>query len=254
TGTAASYTWTVDTTAPTASITANPTDPSNSSSPSFSFSSDAGASFQCALDGAAFAACSSPKSYSGVADGSHTFQVEATDLAGNTGAAASFIWTVDTVAPAASITASPTNPSNSSSPSFSFSSEAGASFQWALVGAAFASCSSPKSYAGVVDGSHTFQVMATDTAGNSGVAASYTWTVDTVAPAASITASPTNPSNSSSPSFSFSSEAGASFECALDGAAFASCSSPKSYSGVTDGSHTFQVKATDTAGNTGTAA
>src|SRR5205814_3110959 len=248
TGAAASYTWTVDTTAPTASITANPTNPSNSSSPSFSFSSEAGASFQCALDGAAFAACTSPKSYSGVADGSHTFQVKATDTAGNTGPVASYTWTVDTVAPTASITASPTNPSNSSAPSFSFSSEAGASFQCALDGAAFASCSWPKSYSGVADGSHTFQVEATDTAGNTGAAASFTWTVDTVAPTASITASPTNPSNSSAPSFSFTSEAGASFQCALDGAAFAACTSPKSYTGVADGSHTFQVKATDTAG------
>src|SRR5205814_1980733 len=118
----------------------------------------------------------------------------------------------------------------------------------------FATCSSPKSYSGVADGSHTFQVKATDAAGNTGTAASYTWTIDTVAPSASISASPTNPSNSSAPSFSFSSEVGASFTCSLDGAAFAACSSPKSYTGVADGSHTFQVKATDTAGNTGTAA
>src|SRR5204862_1839812 len=114
--------------------------------PSFSFSSEAGASFQCALDGAAFAACSSPNSYTGVADGSHTFQVKATDAAGNTGAAASYTWTIDTVAPSASITSSPSDPTNSTSASFSFSSEAGASFQCALDAAAFASCASPKSY------------------------------------------------------------------------------------------------------------
>src|SRR5207253_6618253 len=174
-------------------------------------------------------------SYTGVADGSHTFQVKATDTAGNTGIAASFTWTVDTVAPTASITASPTNPRNTASPSFSFSSEAGASFECALDGAAFASCSSPKSYTGVADGSHTFQVKATDAAGNTGAAASYTWTVDTVAPVApSITASPTNPSNNASPSFSFTGEAGASFTCALDTGTFASCSSPKSYSSVAD--------------------
>src|SRR5204862_250257 len=171
----------------------------NSSAPSFSFSSEAGASFQCALDGAAFVSCSSPKAYSAIADGSHTFQVKATDTAGNTGAAASYTWTVDTVAPSASITASPTNPSNSSAPSVSFSSEAGASFQCALDGAAFASCSSPKSYTAIADGSHTFQVKATDTAGNTGTVASYTWTIDTVAPTAELTASPTNPSNNSHP-------------------------------------------------------
>src|SRR5207248_9138159 len=130
-----------------------------------------------------------------------------TGTAGNTGAAASYTWTVDTVAPTASITSSPSNPSNNASPSFSFSSEAGASFQCALDGAAFASCSSPKSYSGVADGSHTFQVKATDTAGNTGTAASSTWTIDTAAPTASISASPTNPTNTSSPSFSFSSEA-----------------------------------------------
>src|SRR5439155_15308185 len=115
TGPAASYTWTIDTTAPAApSITANPSDPSNSTAPSFSFTGEAGATFQCALDGGAFAACTSPKSYAGLAEGSHTFQVRQTDTAGNTGPAASYTWTIDTTAPAApAITAHPTNPSNS---------------------------------------------------------------------------------------------------------------------------------------------
>src|SRR5207245_1704488 len=212
---------------------------------------------QCTLHAPPSAACSSPPAYSGLADGLHTFQVRATDSAGNTDATpASVSWTVDTVAPVApTITGSPSNPSNSASPSFSFTGEAGATFQCALDAGAFAACISGVNYPGpLVDGSHTFQVKATDQAGNTGAAAGYTWTVDTVAPTVSITASPPNPSNSSAPSFSFSSEAGASFQCALDGAAFAACSSPKSYSGVADGSHTFQVKATDTAGNTGTAA
>ena len=254
TGPAASYTWTVDTTAPTASITASPTNPSSSSAPSFSFSSESGATLACSLDGAAFATCSSPKNYVALADGSHTFQVNATDAAGNTGPAASYTWMVDTVAPTASITAKPTNPSNSASPSFSFSSESGATFQCALDGAALASCSSPKVFSGVAEDSHTFQVKATDAAGNTGAAASYTWTVDTIAPTASITASPTNPSNSASPSFSFTSESGATFQCALDGAAFASCPSSRAYTGLVDGLHTFEVKAADTAGNTGPAA
>src|SRR5205807_1061589 len=153
-----------------------------------------------------------------------------------------------TVAPTANITASPTNPSNSASPSFSFSSEAGASFQCSLDGA-FATCSSPKSYNGVADGIHTFQVKATDTAGNTGGAASYTWTVDTTAPVtalldapgagATIGDGPTNPSNSSTATFSFGSEAGASFMCSLDGFAAVSCASPKTYTGLADGSHTF---------------
>ena len=261
TSAAASYTWTIDTVAPAALITGVPANPSNASSPSFNFTSEAGANFTCALDGGAFAACSSPKGYSALSDGSHNFQVKATDAAGNTGTAASYTWTIDTVPPDSTFLDAPgagrdptRRTTRAPGASFSFTSEPGATFQCKLDAAAFASCSSPKVYSGLADGSHTFLVRATDAAGNTGDPATWTWMIDTAAPTASITASPTNPSNNASPSFSFSSEAGATFTCALDGAAFASCSSPKSYTGLADGSHTFQVKATDAAGNTGAAA
>src|SRR5207245_2574961 len=259
TGAAAGFSWTVDTTGPSVTITSGPSDPSNSSGASFGFSSDPGATFHCPLDGAVVAAGTSPHVYSGIADGSHTLQVKATDGAGNTGPVAVFTWTVDTAAPAVNISGSPTNPSNSASPSFSFSSEAGASFQCSIDGGPFAGCTSAKSYSGLADGSHAFRVRASDAAGNTG-AASYTWTIDTSAPTATITSSPsdpsnsTSPSNSASPSFGFTSAAGASFQCSLDGAAFAGCASPKSYTGVADGSHVFEVSATDAAGNVGAAA
>src|SRR5439155_709668 len=131
---AASYTWTVDTTAPDTSITANPSDPTNATSASFSFtSSESGSAFQCELDGAGFSACSIPKNYSGLAEGSHTFKVRATDTAGNTGAADVYTWAIDTSAPDTSITASPSDPTNSTGASFSFSStESGSSFQCKL--------------------------------------------------------------------------------------------------------------------------
>src|SRR5205823_1877213 len=158
-------------------------------------------------------------------------------------------WTIDTAAPTANISASPTNPSGSNAPSFSFTSEAGATLQCQLDGSGFSACTSPKSYTGVADGSHTFQVKATDAAGNTDPAASYTWTIDATAPDTILSSSPTNPSNNNAPSFSFTSEAGATFQCALDGGAFGACTSPKSYTGIADGSHTFQVKATDAAGN-----
>src|SRR5256885_2203297 len=68
---------------------------------SFSFTAtEAGSSFACQLDGGAFAPCVSPRSYSGLADGNHSFQVRATDPAGNTDPTpASYAWTVDTTTP-----------------------------------------------------------------------------------------------------------------------------------------------------------
>ena len=54
-----------------------------------------------------------------------------------------------------------------------------------------------------------------------------------------------------SASFSFSSsESGSSFDCKLDGGAWGGCSSPKSYSGLSEASHTFYVRARDGSGNT----
>src|SRR5207237_6037195 len=105
-------------------------------------------SFQCKLDAAAAAACSSPAAYSSLAAGSHTFTVTATDPAGNTGNASS-TWTIDTTAPIVTISAQPANPTNSTSASFTFtSSKTGSSFQCKLDAAAAASCSSPAGSSG----------------------------------------------------------------------------------------------------------
>src|SRR5437773_6506805 len=99
--------WTVgfptpsDTTPPDTTITAAPPARSNSSTASFSFTAtEAGSSFACQLDSGAFTPCVSPRGYSGLADGSHSFQVRATDAAGNTDPTpASYAWTVDTTTP-----------------------------------------------------------------------------------------------------------------------------------------------------------
>jgi len=73
---------------------------------------------------------------------------------------------------------------------------------------------------------------------------------DTTPPDTSMTARPSNPANSTSASFSFAStEAGSTFECQMDNGGYSACTSPRSYT-LTDGGHTFCVKATDTAGNT----
>jgi hypothetical protein len=92
------------------SITGRPLNPSTSNSASFTFiSTVAGSSFQCQLDASSFVACASPQSYSGLANGSHTFQVRAMDQAGTVDPTpASYTWTVDTQPPViSSLIASP---------------------------------------------------------------------------------------------------------------------------------------------------
>jgi hypothetical protein len=252
---AQSYTWTVDTTAPHEPITSKPPNPSNSTSPSFSFSSNEPATFECDLDDAGSAVCSSPKTYSALADGSHTFQLKATDDAGNV-SNSTYTWTIDTTAPRTAISSAPPNPSNSTNPSFAFSANELATFECSLDGAAFASCTSPKSYSGLTDGSHTFRVRATDQAGNAGLPASYAWTIDgTPPPAPTISSNPANPTTSTSATFAFSdADADVTLLCQLDLGGFSTCTSPKSYSGLAEGSHTFDVKARDATGNESAAA
>jgi hypothetical protein len=88
-----------DATAPTVTITSGPPASTTSTSASFIFSSDESSSFLCKLDTGAFETCASGQSYSGLADGAHTFTVQATDPAGNIGTA-SYNWTITTAPPA----------------------------------------------------------------------------------------------------------------------------------------------------------
>ncbi|MDQ3940724.1 MAG: S8 family serine peptidase, partial [Actinomycetota bacterium] len=88
-------------------------------------------------------------------------------------------------------------------------------------------------------------------------AASSNYALDTTAPSPpTITSSPPNPSMGRNPSWSFTGESGASFQCRLTRPGttvsdWASCSSPKSYdlTGQPDATYTFEVRQTDQVGN-----
>jgi hypothetical protein len=103
----------------------------------------------------------------------------------------------------------------------------------------------------LADGSHTFEVKATNTRGNiDPTPASWTWRIDTTSPNTTIDTGPTDPSSSADATFTFSADEPSTFECRLDGGVWATCTSPKNYIGLADDSHTFEVKATDAANNT----
>src|SRR5215217_8179892 len=78
---------------------------------------------------------------------------------------------------------------------------------------------------------------------------SWTFTVATP-PDTTIDSGPPSLVNSRSASFRFSSsESGSTFECSLDGGPFEPCESPEEYAGLSEGPHTFTVRAIDAAGN-----
>jgi hypothetical protein len=79
--------------APTATI-GDPHVSGTSATVSFSSPDIDVASFACSLDGAAYAPCTSPAQLTGLAVGTHTLSVRATDKAANTGTAASKTFTI----------------------------------------------------------------------------------------------------------------------------------------------------------------
>src|SRR5688572_32406600 len=69
---------------------------------------------------------------------------------------------------------------------------------------------------------------------------------DTTPPETTIDSGPPSTTTSTFATFTFSSnEANSTFKCSLDGAHFANCTSPRSYSGLALGQHSFRVRATD---------
>lgn len=249
---------------PAAAIDTKPASATPSTSATFTFHSNpVGAGFECRLESDPFEDCDSGTvTYPGpLSEASHTFQVRASNANG-TGAPASYTWTVDHTDPAASITSHPVDPSPGGTASFKYASnEGGSKFECRLIPteASFTACNAqPKVFSKLADGEYEFEVRAIDAAGNVQAAPTvFPWTVDNsladmTPPETSIGTRPSDPSGSSTAAFTYSStEPDSSFECRMDEGAFTSCtSSGIAYTDLDNGQHTFQVRATDTSGNT----
>jgi hypothetical protein len=191
----------------TVQFTVKPVNPTHSTAAEFLFESiPAGAEFECSLDHVAFASCTHPDDEplflpGPFADGSHSFEVRAVNTAGP-GPATGYTWIVDTEAPTVTIQSSPANGSSGAAASFTYqASQLGSSYECSLVPAgrpeAFASCSGAgQTYAELADGTYTFEVRATDKAGNQGAPAAYTWQVSNPLAPPVV---PTTPSGGSTP-------------------------------------------------------
>jgi Ca2+-binding RTX toxin-like protein len=253
--TPASRSFTVDATAPTASVTGGPEGPTASASPTFSFSA-AGGTVTCAIrnesseSSPAFGACTTGSSYGvspALGNGSYAFIIRAVDSAENeTSAVRSF--TVDTVAPQTTIVSGPPATTDDSKPAFGFTtSESAVSFTCRFDSAAFAACSGSETHApstALGDGLHSFEVRALDAAGNlDSTPAKQSFTVKTTGPQTTIESAPAQAISVTQAKFTYSANKTATFECRLDAAAFAACGTSKEYTGLPEGSHSFEVRA-----------
>jgi hypothetical protein len=249
----ASHTWSIDTAAPNTTITSGPSGTLSTTSVTFTFTSTESGTFECRLGGAAYAACASPHTITGLTNGSYTFDVRAIDAASNVDPSpANASWTIDTTGPPqTTITASPPGATNSAIASFSFiSSKSGSTFECNKDAVGFSSCASPISYTGVVDGAHTFQVRATDMGGMvDPTPAAASWFVDTKPPETTIDSGPSGTITDTTPTLAFSADESATFECSVDAAAYAPCTSPLTLGPLVDGPHSLAVRAKDDVGN-----
>ena len=273
--TPASRAFTVDTTPPETTITSGPTGTTTVTAPIFTFGTSEPGTFQCKLDGPGAtlgtpAPCVSGRGYGPLADGTYTFTVTATDLAGNPDPTpATRMFTVDTTAPAAPAITAPADNAlqGSSTVTLSGTAEAGATVE-VFEGAASRGTATAAggvwtvTINGAADGSHVYTAKATDAALNTSVAsATRTVRVDTAAPAAPAITSPADNAlqNSSNVTLSGTAEAGATVEV-FEGAASRGTTTAngsgnwtRAIAGASDGSHAYTAKATDAAGNTSAA-
>lgn len=110
------------------------------------------------------------------------------------------------------------------------------------------SCDAPT----LAEGAHHVTATATDANGESAPSPTRDFVIDTTPPTVTITTPPATDSSTAVVDFT-SSEPGSTFECSLDGAAFAPCTSPLTQEGLGNGPHVLEVRAIDAAGNVGPA-
>ena len=257
-----------------------PADPSTSTSASFAFTAtESGSTFECKLDAGAYAACTSPKAYSALTTGSHTFSVRATDAAGNIDASpATKTWTVqgastppaDDHQPVAAYTYSPAAPTTGQAVSFDASSatcdDAPCTYTWEDDGGDGPAgdqwplgSGKTMSFTFQEAGVKNVRVTVTDADGDT---ATTMKAITVASPAArrrptrprpntTITSGPTGTTDRQHADVRVHVERGGStFQCQLDAGAWTACTSPWTTSALTDGMHGIAVRATDAAGNT----
>lgn len=134
-------------------------------------------------------------------------------------------------------------------PTFTFSSEAGATFTCKVDAKPATACTSPYTAPSLTEGSHQLVVTATDATGNADPSpASRPFVVDTVAPSTRFVSKPGAKIRKKSARFTFAAPGAVRFQCRLDARAWVPCARTKVVT-VKKGKHVFRVRGIDAVGN-----
>jgi PKD repeat protein len=246
----AARTITLDRTAPTTTIDTGPEGQVDTANVAFEFSADEPASFRCRLDGVFTVDCDSPWEYTDLKDANHSFSVYATDLAGNVESEPVVRqFRVEARPPETTLLSTPPSYTSQTEATFAFDGdEADVTFECSLDDEPFASCDTPTTLAELADGEHRFRVRAVDLADKRDpTPAEHAWTVDTHPPGTTIESGPDGPVKQAGPFHFTADEPVKRFECAIDSGEFAPCAGGHTANGLSDGEHTFKVRAVDRA-------
>jgi hypothetical protein len=255
--------FTVDTVAPARPAVTSPTQNELvPAKPWFVFTGEVEATFECSWDGGAFEECATGYNEEYANPGTHTVQVRAIDRAGNVSEESQTrtFRTAGTPDPV-EITSAPAALTRNTSAAFAFDAgEAqGMEYECRLVGrsSVWEPCTSPKSYSGLADGTYTFevhgqQVLPGGFRGDVTAVTRHTFRVDTTGPTVNVIFPDQGELTGPSPGIRMSAnESGSTLQCRIDGQAFDACGTTRVFSNLSDGAHTFEVFATDEAGNAG---
>ncbi|HIE27877.1 TPA: PEGA domain-containing protein, partial [Candidatus Poribacteria bacterium] len=253
----------IDVSPPKLIITNGPPVTITDSTVTFVLNSDEPATYSCYLEGydsdwGEFSS-GNVRRYENLTDGSYTFYAKAKDLSGNvTLEPTSSSFVIDTTPPTAQIIEGPNGTLSRKDVTFKFSAQEPATFAFYLSGYEESYSSylktDSKTYYDLPDGDYTFYVKAKDEVGNEQhKSAERRFTVDTVAPGATITSGPKALITYNNVTINFSAKEPEIFEYYLSGResefSHSTLDTTVSYNNLPDGSYTFYVRAKDKAGN-----
>jgi MYXO-CTERM domain-containing protein len=265
-----SNTFNVDTLAPAAPVVITPANGSTISdnTPTYSGTAEPGSIVTVIVDGVSVGTTTADPDGNwdftqtpGLSNGQHTVTAEAMDAAGNISPRSNTnTFTVDATIPVAPVITGPANNTvtNDNTPPISGTAPPNSTVTVIIDGTPVGTTTSDAAgnwtftpTVPLADGPHDITATTTNAVGNTSPPSNTVRiVVDTGVPDTTIVSGPAGNTESTSATFTFSSnEAGVTYECSLDGASYVPCSNPATFADLAEGEHTLLVRARDAAGN-----